>query len=188
MIDKIVKFTGIKKEIINEIGVYSLFNNTVQLKLHKVTDIQYNKLCMLKELIQDYLECSVINEKIKGNSSTKIGEYLIKYFKTKHDKEHFVMICLNAHNEIISTKVLGVGNVDTCVIYNREVIKTALFENATSVILAHNHPAGSLTPSQNDLALHKKLKQSFMAVNIKLVDNMIITLGAYLSFGEKGMM
>ena len=98
------------------------------------------------------------------------------------------MICLNAHNEIISTKVLGVGNVDTCVIYNREVIKTALFENATSVILAHNHPAGSLTPSQNDLELHEKIKKAFHAVNIKYVDNMIITLGAYLSFGEKGMM
>jgi len=185
--NKIVTLTGIKKEIINEIGIYNFFNNTEQLKLHKVTDIQYNKAIQLKELIQGYLESSTLQEKIIGSSSRESGEYLVKYFKTLHDKEYFVMVCLNTSNEITAIKVLASGSIAECIIHRRELIKIALFENACNVILAHNHPAGKLKPSNNDLQLHEDMKQALKTVSIGYIDNMIITFDKYYSFVEQGL-
>jgi DNA repair protein RadC len=188
MIQNIIKLTGIKEHIINEIGVSKLFNNTEQLKLHKnITKVQYNKILMLKETIQQYLEFITLHENTLIDSSITAGEYLIKYFKTLHDKERFVMLCLNGRNEIISTKEVFIGTINECAVYIREIIKIALFENAQSVIICHNHPAGSLNPSSADIAVHKQVKDALEKVKITYTDNMIVTMNCYISFMEKGI-
>lgn len=70
----------------------------------------------------------------------------------------------------------------------RIVFRYALEFNATSIILAHNHPSGSLTPSQSDKLLTQKLKQAGLSLDIKLLDHLIITEKEYFSFADEAIL
>ena len=79
------------------------------------------------------------------------------------------------------------GTINECHVYNREIIKHCLNNNANSVILSHNHPANSLKPSQADLDVTKKIKIALDTVQIKIMDHIISTANKeYMSFAEKG--
>jgi len=102
--------------------------------------------------------------------------------------EVFMGIFLNAQNRVISCDELSRGTIDQAPVFPREVVKRALAHNATAVIFAHNHPAGSPEPSQADRHLTRALTNALGMVDVRVLDHFVIAPGSILSFAERGLM
>lgn len=107
-----------------------------------------------------------------------------KIFSYQH--EVFGCLFLDTKNCILAWKEMFQGTIDSTTVYPREVIKEALRRNATKVILAHNHPSGNSDPSQQDIALTKKLKEILQIIDIKVLDHIIVG-DEITSFADMGI-
>lgn len=104
----------------------------------------------------------------------------------QRDHEVFVAVFLDAQNRAIEAEEMFRGTISQTSVYPREVVKRALSLNATSVILAHNHPSGVAEPSQADRWLTDRLKSALALVDVKVLDHFIIAGMDSLSFAERG--
>lgn len=102
--------------------------------------------------------------------------------------EVFAVIFLENRNRVIAYEPMFQGTVDQTIIFPRVVARRALELNASSVILAHQHPSGIVTPSPGDRAITKKLKTALATVGIKVLDHFIIGEGSPYSFAEAGLL
>lgn len=102
--------------------------------------------------------------------------------------EVFAVVFLDAQNRVIETEEMFRGTLTQTSVYPREVVKAALFKNAASVILCHNHPSGSATPSRADEMLTQTLKAALALVDVRVLDHLIVTTGEVLSMAERGLM
>lgn len=94
-------------------------------------------------------------------------------------KEHFVVFYLDSRNQEIQREVVSVGTLSESLVHPREVFEGAIKNNAASVIVAHNHPSGSLEPSEADIEITKKLIHAGKILDIKIIDHIIITNDAW---------
>ena len=101
--------------------------------------------------------------------------------------EEFWILYLNYSNKVIAKSQLSKGGITGTVVDIRIVFKIALEQNATSIILSHNHPSGKLQPSDADKEITKKLKFAGEQLDIKVLDHIIITENSYLSFQDEGI-
>ena len=102
--------------------------------------------------------------------------------------EEFWIIYLNNSNKVIQTIQLSKGGITGTLVDIRLALKVALEVVATSIILAHNHPSGTLNPSEADKQLTQKLKTASESLDIKILDHLIITEKAYFSFADQGLL
>ena len=102
--------------------------------------------------------------------------------------EEFWIIYLNNSNKVIRTVQLSKGGITGTVVDIRIAFKTALQLGAVAVILVHNHPSGTLKPSQPDIQLTKKLKTAGEHLDIKVLDHLIVTEKAYFSFADEQLL
>ncbi len=102
--------------------------------------------------------------------------------------EEFWIIYLNNSNKVIQKSQLSKGGITGTLVDVRLVLKTALEVGATGLILAHNHPSGTLKASQADKQITQKLKQASQSLDIKVLDHLIITEKAYYSFADDGIL
>jgi len=102
--------------------------------------------------------------------------------------EEFWMLLLNRANKVIKIESISKGGISGTVVDVRLVSKSAIENNTSSVILAHNHPSGNLKPSQNDLDITKKIKEALKLFDITLFDHLIIGDQAYYSFTDEGVL
>ena len=105
------------------------------------------------------------------------------------DKPHevFAVVFLNAQNRVIATEEMFRGTLTQTSVYPREVVIEALKHNAAAVILCHNHPSGNEEPSRADEALTHTLKAALALVDVRVLDHVIVTRTAALSFAERGL-
>jgi len=118
--------------------------------------------------------------------SPQDGYILIKGFLEDKDREHFIMVALNTKNEPVSINVCHIGSLNSSIVHPREIMKVAILSNAASILVAHNHPSGSVTPSIEDIQVTERLKQAGELMGIELLDHLIIGDNSYLSLKEKG--
>lgn len=102
--------------------------------------------------------------------------------------EEFWVILLNRANMVLRIVKLSEGGTTGTVIDSGPLFKLALLENAKGVILAHNHPSGNTKPSDADISITRKIKQSGDLLEIQVLDHLIITGSGYLSLSDEGMM
>jgi len=102
--------------------------------------------------------------------------------------EQFRVLFLDKKNRLIADEILGHGTVDRAPVYPREVIKRALELSATAIILAHNHPSGDPTPSQNDIDLTDQIITAAKALGVTVHDHLIIGRNNIASFKTLGLM
>ena len=102
--------------------------------------------------------------------------------------ENFSIILLNRANKVIKTVRISDGGITGTVVDQRKVFKIALDNNATSIILGHNHPSGQLSPSTADIELTKKLKSAGEILDLPVLDHIIVGDGKYYSFADEGIM
>lgn len=104
------------------------------------------------------------------------------------DKEHFKVVLLNTKNHIIAIETISVGSLNASIVHPREVFKQAITKSAAALILAHNHPSGDPTPSQEDLEVTKRLVEAGKLLGIQVLDHLIIGNGRYISFKAQGLL
>lgn len=102
--------------------------------------------------------------------------------------EEFWIIYLNNSNKIIHKNQLSKGGITGTVVDVRLVLKNALEHGATALVLVHNHPSGTLRPSEPDKVLTKKLKTASESLDIKVIDHLIVTQKAYFSFADERLL
>lgn len=103
-------------------------------------------------------------------------------------KEHFVVFYLDTQNQEIKREVVSIGTLNSSLIHPREVFEPAIKHLASHIILAHNHPSGSLEPSSEDIFVTKRLCDSGKLLGIEILDHAIVTKTGYSSFREKNLL
>lgn len=102
--------------------------------------------------------------------------------------EEFWILYLNRANKIISTEKLSMGSLTGTVVEIKSIFKKGIEKLASGIIIAHNHPSGNLQPSQQDIDLTKKIKETGKLMDITLLDHLIITDTHYFSFADEGIL
>ncbi len=103
------------------------------------------------------------------------------------EHEVFCVLFLDAQHRIIALKQMFRGTVSQTSVYPREVVKEALSVNAAAVILAHNHPSGSVEPSRADEFLTQTLKTALALVDVRVLDHLVLAGADVCSFAERGL-
>jgi DNA repair protein RadC len=101
-------------------------------------------------------------------------------------QEEFKVLLLNRANEVLGIYPLSRGGITGTVVDSRLIFAVALKCNATGIIIAHNHPSGTLKPSDNDITLTRSIKKCAELLNINLIDHIIVTKNGYFSFSNEG--
>jgi len=104
------------------------------------------------------------------------------------NQEEFWILLLNRNNRVISEKHISSGGVSGTVVDPKVIFKVALDNLASAIILAHNHPSGNLKPSSQDIAITKKLITAGNAIEVKVLDHIIVSQNGYFSFADEGIL
>ncbi len=134
-----------------------------------------------RALTQQLTETTVMN------SPNAVKQYLqLELAQLKH--EVFAVLFLDAHNRLLSYQPMFRGSLSQTMVYPREVAKTALALEADGVVLAHNHPGGTVKPSQADMKLTRTLQEALALIDVTVRDHIIVAQGKYLSMAEEGLL
>lgn len=105
----------------------------------------------------------------------------------KLQKEHFVVLYLNSRSQLIHKEVISIGTINASIVHPREVFEPAVRCAATTIIVAHNHPSGTVEPSDADIAVTRRLSQAGEIMGISMLDHVIVSQSKWFSFRKKGM-
>jgi len=100
------------------------------------------------------------------------------------EREMMICIMVNQKNRIIDTRVIGIGSTNSCIVTPRDVYRLALLTGAQAILLVHNHPSGDPTPSGEDRALTKRIKEAGDLLGVKLLDHVIMARDGYYSISS----
>ncbi|MCB4760093.1 MAG: DNA repair protein RadC, partial [Sulfurovum sp.] len=115
-----------------------------------------------------------------------VYEELQNYCNKK--QEYFLSITLDGASHIINTRTVFIGTLNQSMVHPREVFTNAIADRAAGIIIAHNHPSGTLYPSQADIRITKRLKEVSKLVGIELLDHVILSQEGYYSFSDEGLL
>ncbi len=125
---------------------------------------------------------------LKKITSSKSVYELMQPLLGDLEHEEFWVLFLNNANVVLSKQCLSKGGLTGTLVDTRLVFKPALSHLATGIILCHNHPSGTLKPSDSDKQLTQKITQAGLSLDIKVLDHLIITEKAYFSFADEGLL
>jgi len=106
--------------------------------------------------------------------SAETAKSVIGYKLRGKQQEVFACLFLDSQHRILAFKEMFIGSINHATVHPREVVKEALQLNATAVILAHNHPSGSMEPSPQDISLTKTLKDILKVIDVRVLDHLIV--------------
>jgi DNA repair protein RadC len=185
------KLTGIP---INKIKNYAKDNNPFNILEHPLVvepnDRQLEKIGKLKEFISSYnvLKMSQENERIKFTSPKEAGRYFTSLLNGMKDKERVLVAFLDNSNCIIETKTISEGSINMSVVYPRDILKMALANDCSNILMAHNHPGGTTSASKEDIELTQRIVNIFKPLDINVIDHIIVGGYCFSSMAENGML
>ena len=141
-------------------------------------------LGLVKGLSQKYL-IDYDEKHIQLLTLESCGKYLMDRFVGKRD-EVVMLLCLDAKRAPLACRIVSEGSVNTAEISIRKVVEAALAVNATSVVLAHNHPSGIALPSMEDIVTTRRMAMALDAVGITLDDHVVVADRDYVSLVQSG--
>ena len=110
---------------------------------------------------------------------------VLRKFLEREDREVFLTVNMSGVNEINSVNVVSIGCLNRAIVHPREVFKAAILSNAYRIAIAHNHPSGPATPTEEDIKITKNLVECGNILDIKILDHIIIAGPEYFSFADK---
>lgn len=113
------------------------------------------------------------------------GAYLVPRFFGRKVETVF-LLCLDAKCKVLCCREVGEGSVNAASISVRKVVETALSANATTVVLAHNHPSGVALPSADDVQTTRRIAAALNVVEVKLIDHIVVAEGDFISMAQSG--
>lgn len=177
------------KIVIKNFGSLNDILSTDEEQLLKIEGIGKHNIFgikLAKEILKSFHKRSITNKK-KITDAKDVVNYL-RSSMSYEKREIFKTIFLDVKNNIIKIEDLFKGTINESPVYPREVIKKVFLYNATSIIIAHNHPSGDVTPSKGDILVTEKLKDICETMNISMLDHIIISIDDYYSFAEEGIL
>jgi DNA repair protein RadC len=112
---------------------------------------------------------------------------LLRENKLNRAREHFWVIGLDKSSVILYIELIGMGSKKAVAIDIQDVLRMAIYKNASKIILVHNHPSGNLEPSDSDKNITESIKHGGNFTGIKLIDHLIISEKSYFSFADKNL-
>jgi DNA repair protein RadC len=106
----------------------------------------------------------------------------------RKQQEHFLSITLDGASHIINIRTVFIGTLNQSLVHPREVFADAISDRAAGIIIAHNHPSGTLSPSRADIQITDRLKEVAKLVGIELLDHVIVAKEGYYSFSDEGLL
>lgn len=125
------------------------------------------------------------NKDIISNSNDMAKTYIYRLSFLK--KENFICVYLDSKNKIIRDEIISIGSIDASLIEPKEIFKTGLRENASSIILVHNHPSRDPKPSEEDVRITKQIIEAGKMLNMRILDHIIIGCNNYFSMRDEGI-
>ncbi len=113
------------------------------------------------------------------------AQYLLPFFFGRRNEMVF-LLCLDAKCKVLCCREVGEGTVNSAGISVRKIVETALGANATTVVLAHNHPSGIAVPSGDDIQTTRRIAAALSAVEIQLADHIVVADDDYVSMAQSG--
>jgi DNA repair protein RadC len=141
---------------------------------------------MLNEVQARYRPTNVSRFKVSGSADVNSQIRDLWPVDIEH-REAMVSVYLNQANNIVGYSVISIGSISGTLCDVKLVFQYGLLCNASSLILIHNHPSGSLNPSRADLDLTKKIKEASLIMDIRMLDHLIITKESYCSLADEGL-
>lgn len=140
-------------------------------------------------------EISIVHLQIVKDSQVPYGEMrldasekaanAIRDFLGDVDREHVVICCVDNSMKPTYIQVAGIGTINACLVSVPEIFKMAILSNAAGLLLFHTHPSGEVKPSQEDIAITRKIRDAGKMLDIPLRDHIILgAAGDYFSFRE----
>ena len=179
------------------IGVLNLAKKLLrQFPEGKLANAEFNELRQINGLGQakacEIVACFELGRRLlKGKKSILILSPREVWQQCKDiresKKEHFVVFFLDTQNQEIKRELISIGTLNASLIHPREVFEPAIKHLASHIILAHNHPSGSLEPSEEDLNVTKRLTDSGRLLGIEVIDHVIVTDKSYKSLKESNL-
>ncbi|NLF80391.1 MAG: DNA repair protein RadC [Clostridia bacterium] len=143
-------------------------------------------LTLLPALFRRYQQDLAAEKAVLLNREQTIA-YIRNLFIGK-SYEEFYMICLSGQYRVLQPVMLNQGSLSEVTVYPRIAVEVALRHKAKYVILAHNHPGGSIQPSADDVRLTEKITGVLAELSIRVLDHLVISGEFYFSFSEKGLL
>lgn len=147
----------------------------------------YLKNSNLAEIIVTYESKTKFKEMQSITCSREVAKLLREVWSNQIEyREEFLILCLNRANRVMGYSVISQGGQSGTAVDAKIVFQIALVSNAAGIILAHNHPSGYVQPSDSDTRLTKKMKAIGEALDLPVLDHIIIAKEDYYSFADKG--
>lgn len=170
------------KDNLNELG--KLSTNDLQ-RIRGIGEAKSTLIAAALELGRRR-HCSQGIERVCVRNSSDIANYLKTLLKD-YNYEVFAVIFLNQANKIKHFEIISRGGITGTVADPRIILKKAMEQEATSLVLSHNHPSGNLKPSRADEELTQKIKQAASYFDIRVLDHIIVSDEGYFSFSDEGL-
>ncbi len=152
------------------------------LDIHGLGVAKASQIISALELARRY--SSQTNKKI--TSAQDVYDEL-KSFSDKR-QEYFLVITLDGASHIINTRTVFIGTLNQSLVHPREVFADAIADRSAGIIIAHNHPSGTLSASRADIAITQRLDEVAKLVGIELLDHVILTKDGFYSFADEGLL
>lgn len=161
-----------------------MFSIKEQALLYKVSEEEFEDYLIEKS--KEILQSRIVVKGFQAKNPQVVEDYLkLKIGSLEH--EVFVCLFFDVRNRLIECNEMFRGTLDQSSVYPREVAKQALKLNASSVILAHNHPSGDVSVSDTDRAITKTLKEALGLFDIRVLDHIIVSSINSYSFAHNGL-
>lgn len=178
----------VAKKLINTFGSLPGVLDADQAELEKLSGVgsmSASLIRLVKELYTTYL-----SERMKEADILSSPDAVINFSRVKLaglPNEAFMVIYINVKNEVIDYALLQEGTLDNVAVYPRRIVETALSNHASGVILVHNHPSGNPLPSKEDKILTREIADAAYALDIRVLDHLIVGKEGYFSFMENNL-
>lgn len=140
------------------------------------------KYNLILEMIPDY------NIEKKVTSPKDIKSVVESMFNLSNQTEEvFILLGLSTKGDVIGAMEISRGTINSSFASPREIFKRALALNAPTIVLAHNHPSGDMTPSKADIESTRTIKEAGNILDIELIDHVIVSHNGYNSLRERGL-
>ena len=155
-------------------------------QFHGIGASKYAQLMAVKELGRRYSAQYLKQEKIELSNSKALLDFL-KFELLGETQEVFAVLCLDVHLRKISFKKMFYGSLNSCEISINQLLRHAINQHASSIVIAHNHPFGMSLPSNADIQLTQRILTACDLLEIRLIDHCIISQEGSCSFAEHGL-
>jgi DNA repair protein RadC len=171
----------LSNRIVKEYGERSIFAEKNVKKLSEDLKIPFVKACQI-------VACGELGRRLyekneSGLVSIRTAEEVFNYLLDMRNlsREQLRGLYLNSHNRIVHDEVISIGTLTTSIVHPREVFRPAIEYGTVAIVLAHNHPSGSATPSDADIEVTKQLVEAGKIIGIHILDHVIITKSTFAS-------